>query len=267
VHVDGPGVRPGNAATTSSVLAWRQMPWSVRTVKRAVDVAGALLGLLLTLPLWPVIAAAIYFDSRGPVLFRQRRAGTLLGVHRANGRRELRFDEFWMHKFRTMRVDAERDTGAVLATTDDPRITRVGRVLRKTRLDELPQLWDVLRGTMSLVGPRPERPELIRDLAAAIPLFEERMRGVKPGITGLAQVSLGYQGDIPAGSEIAPLAKTLQNPWDLDEAAGSIADDMRVKLLYDMAYSGALERLSTYLPTELRVLAKTPLVMAFGLGR
>ena len=171
-----------------------------------------------------------------------------------------------MRKFRTMHLDAEARSGPVLATEDDPRVTRVGRVLRKTRLDELPQLWDVVRGAMSLVGPRPERPELFRDLAHAIPLFEERMRGVKPGITGLAQVSLGYQGTIPEGSKIAALSGSLQNPFELDEAAGSIADDMRMKLLYDLAYVAAMESLSTYLAMEAAIIMRTPLVMLRGLS-
>ncbi len=92
---------------------------------------------------------------------------------------------------------------------------------------------------MSLVGPRPERPELLQNLAHAIPLFEERMRDVKPGITGLAQISLGYTGSIPEGSEIGKLASTLQNPWELEEAEGSLADDMRIKLLYDLAYTAS----------------------------
>ena len=105
-----------------------------------------------------------------------------------------------MCKFRTMRADAEKLTGAVLAQRGRSAHHGVGRFLRKTRLDELPQLWNVLRGDMSLVGPRPERPELARNLAMAIPFFEERMRDVKPGITGLAQVSLGYTGRAPDGS-------------------------------------------------------------------
>src|SRR5690606_33230199 len=127
----------------------------------------------------------VYLDSPGPVLFKQKRAGRLLDTKMENGIRTFRFEEFYIHKFRTMRVDAEKGTGAVLAEENDPRITRVGRFLRKTRLDELPQLWDVVRGAMSLVGPRPDRPELISNLAHAIPLFEERMRDVKPGVTGL----------------------------------------------------------------------------------
>jgi lipopolysaccharide/colanic/teichoic acid biosynthesis glycosyltransferase len=234
---------------------------SVRIAKRAIDVAGGLLGLALSAPLMPIIAAAIYIDSPGPVLFRQRRAGSLRAVKNENGKKQFQFDEFEMHKFRTMVPNAEAKTGVVIAGANDSRITRVGKFLRKSRLDELPQFWDVLRGKMSLVGPRPERPELLQDLSYAIPLFEERMRDVKPGITGLAQISLGYTGSIPEGSEIGKLAATLQNPWGLPEAVGSLADDMRIKLLYDLAYTLSLEQFGTFLRTELGIIFKTPLVM------
>lgn len=244
------------------------MRLSVRIAKRAIDIAGSLAGMALAAPVAPVIMGAIYMDSPGPIFYRQRRAGRLRSVRvEDGGRRVFEFETFYMTKFRTMRTDAEKFTGAVLAQKNDPRITRVGRVLRKTRLDELPQLWDCLRGAMSIVGPRPERPELLQDLAAAIPLFEERMRGVKPGITGLAQISLGYTGEIPADSEIGQLAETLQNPFDLEEARGAIADDMRIKMLYDMAYSASLERFSTFLRTELGVIVKTPMVMLRGVGQ
>jgi lipopolysaccharide/colanic/teichoic acid biosynthesis glycosyltransferase len=237
---------------------------SVRVAKRILDVILASLGLVLGAPLFALIALAIYADSRGPVLYRQRRASTLLGTD-ATGRRH--FAEFSMLKFRSMRVDAERGTGATLAGEDDPRTTRVGRWLRKTRLDELPQLWNVLRGDMSMVGPRPERPELLENLALAIPYFEERLRGAKPGITGLAQVSLSYSGRAPAGSPVDALSGSLTNPFRLEAADGALADDMRTKLLYDLAYVAALEHFWTFLWVELWVLVKTPWVMLRGLGR
>jgi len=234
---------------------------SVRIVKRTIDMLGAAIGLAVSAPLMPLIAFAIYLESPGPVLFRQRRAGSLKKISNENGIKQLQFDEFYMHKFRTMIPNAEAKTGVVVAGQDDPRITRVGRFLRKSRLDELPQFWDVLRGKMSLVGPRPERPELLTNLSYAIPLFEERMRDVKPGITGLAQISLGYTGSIPEGSEVGRLASTLQNPWGLEETKGSLADDMRIKLLYDLAYTASLERFATFLRTELGIILKTPIVM------
>lgn len=243
------------------------MRLSVRITKRAIDICSSLVGLMLVAPAAPVIAAAIYLDDRGPIFYRQRRAGTLREVTVENGVRRFHFNEFYMHKFRTMRTDAEKQSGAVLASKEDPRITRVGRFLRKTRLDEIPQLYDVLRGTMSLIGPRPERPELLENLAFAIPFFEERMRDMKPGITGLAQISLGYQGDIPKGSEIESLASTLQNPFELEEAQGALADDMRMKLLYDLAYAASLEKYDSYLAMELTILFKTPWVMIRGAGR
>jgi lipopolysaccharide/colanic/teichoic acid biosynthesis glycosyltransferase len=165
-----------------------------------------------------------------------------------------------------MRQDAERKTGAVLAAKDDPRATRIGRWLRKTRIDELPQLWNVLRGDMSLVGPRPERPELLANLALAIPFFEERMRDVKPGLTGMAQVHLGYTGSFLAGSPLASVSETLQNPFRVEGAEGALADDLRAKLLYDLAYTASLERFSAFWRMELAILLRTPLVMLRASG-
>jgi lipopolysaccharide/colanic/teichoic acid biosynthesis glycosyltransferase len=243
------------------------MNWKVRLAKRALDIVAATIGLTVTAPLFPFIAAAIKLDSRGSVFFRQRRAGSLLGVEHKDGRMHFRFAEFDMPKFRTMRTDAENATGAVLARPGDPRVTRVGRFLRRTRLDELPQLWCVLRGHMSLVGPRPERPELLNNLALAIPLFEERMRGVKPGITGLAQINLGYTGAAPPGSHIEKLRDAIVNPFKLEEADGAEADDMRLKLLYDLAYTATLDDFKTYLLMEMEIILKTPVTMVRGSGR
>ena len=239
----------------------------VRLTKRVIDFAASAVGLAASAPLYPILAAAIYIESPGPVFYRQRRAGTLTGTTVKDGIPKPEFVLFDMVKFRTMRTDAEKLTGAVLAQENDPRVLKVGRFLRKTRLDELPQLLNVLLGEMSLVGPRPERPELLDHLAMAIPYFEERMRDVKPGITGLAQVSLGYEGRAMKESEIAAFEAAIVNPFKLEEAEGAEADGMRMKLLFDLAYAAALESFPAFLRMELGIIVKTPLVMIMGLGR
>jgi lipopolysaccharide/colanic/teichoic acid biosynthesis glycosyltransferase len=234
----------------------------VRLVKRLIDIAGSTAGIALTWPLMVPIAAAIRLDSPGPIFFVQRRSGALID----DNRRAHKWADFDIYKFRTMRVDAEKGTGAVLASKGDPRVTRVGAFLRKTRLDELPQFWNVLRGDMSLVGPRPERPELLETLAQAIPYFEERTRGVKPGLTGLAQISLGYSGDASPDTEAGKVFASLANPFGVDEADGAVADDMRNKLMFDLAYAAALEDFWSYIQMEFTILVKTPLIMVMSRG-
>jgi lipopolysaccharide/colanic/teichoic acid biosynthesis glycosyltransferase len=230
---------------------------SVRIVKRLIDLVGSTVGIVSAGPIMGAIALVIKATSPGPVLYRQRRAGMLKGETVV----DEEMDEFWVLKFRTMVQDAEARTGAVLSQAGDPRITSIGNFLRRTRLDELPQFFNVLLGDMSLVGPRPERPELIRNLALAIPFFEERMRDIKPGITGMAQIYLSYRGRMAEGSDLAQLKETLVNPFDLDGVEDSEADDMRTKMLYDFAYSATLENFWEFLRTDLGIMLKTPLVM------
>ncbi len=149
--------------------------------KRVMDLCLALPLLLLTLPIWLITALAIKLESPGPIFFRQRRTG-------------LFNKEFDILKFRSMRQDAEKD-GARWASRNDSRITRVGQFIRKTRIDELPQLLNVLKGDMSIIGPRPEREVFIQDLEKHIPFYRFRHM-VKPGITGLAQVKYTYGASI-----------------------------------------------------------------------
>jgi sugar transferase (PEP-CTERM system associated) len=161
-----------------------------RLASRLVNFLLALFGVVISLPLLPLVALAIRLDSPGPVLYRQKRVGRA-GVI------------FYCYKFRTMRKDAEADTGATWATDNDPRITRVGKFLRTTRLDELPQLWCVLKGDMNFVGPRPERPEFVEWLSKEIPYYGVR-HVVRPGITGWAQVQYKY------GNTLADAREKLQ---------------------------------------------------------
>ena len=159
---------------------FQRTAWIMFT-KRALDIIVSGLGLALAAPVAAITALAIKLDSPGPVLYCQERVG-------ANE------SPFVLYKFRSMRCDAETTTGPQWATKDDPRVTRVGRIIRKLRIDEVPQLINVLKGEMSLVGPRPERPFFVSQLKEQIPYYELRFT-VKPGITGWAQISYGYGDD------------------------------------------------------------------------
>jgi len=155
--------------------------------KRGLDVLVATLGLLLVSPILGAVALAIKLTSKGPALYHQQRVGQ-------GGR------VFTVHKFRSMRQDAEAGTGAVWAQAKDPRITPIGNFLRRTRLDEIPQLWNVLVGDMSMVGPRPERPEFVCKLTEQIPFYGLR-HSVRPGVTGWAQVRYTYGASIEDAME------------------------------------------------------------------
>ncbi len=172
-------VRDIQRAWFMSVLHLYQRPYS-RVAKRAFDILVGTLGLLISLPLLPILFLVVRLTP-GPVLLRQERMGEF-------GR------PFTMYKFRTMRSDAESGGEAIWAQERDPRVTAAGRVMRRVRLDEIPQLWNVIRGDMSIVGPRPERPEFMHFLEQRVPFWSHRQL-VKPGITGWAQVRRGYTSD------------------------------------------------------------------------
>ena len=166
-----------------NLLEMERMPrgnlpiWYIIT-KRLIDVLGGIIGLIILSPLMLTIAALIKFDSEGPVFYCQKRVGK-------NGK------AFKMFKFRTMVADAEKKTGPVWARENDPRVTAVGRILRNSKLDELPQLFNLINGKMSLVGPRPERPYFVGQFREIVPSYEHRLTMI-PGITGLAQLRNGY---------------------------------------------------------------------------
>lgn len=173
--------------------------------KRSIDIVGAMIGLILTSPLFALLPIIIKLDSPGPIFYRQSRVGhnrrrgerrAVEGSRMGRSSRDRRRSDllgrpFHVIKFRTMVADAERKCGPVWATKNDPRITRLGRFLRKTRMDEIPQFINILLGDMSLVGPRPERPMFVKELCSQVENYDQRLT-VKPGLTGLAQVENGY---------------------------------------------------------------------------
>src|SRR4051794_27144308 len=242
--------RSGSAADTSAEpKPWRSQrpPARVRRAEpppprfarltRAVNFLLALLALVVLSPVLMLIALAIKLTSRGPVLYTQERVGLDRrdagdGGH-PRRRRDLGGQPFTIYKFRTMRVDAERESGAVWAAQNDPRVTPVGRLLRQYRLDEIPQLLNVLRGEMNIVGPRPERPTIFAELREHIAEYPLRQRA-KPGITGLAQINHHYDRSL---------------------------DDVRTKVGFDLEY---IRRQS--LREDLRIMCKTLPVVLFRRG-
>jgi lipopolysaccharide/colanic/teichoic acid biosynthesis glycosyltransferase len=205
---------------------------------QAMNIFIAAIALFVALPLLLLIAIAIKLTSRGPVLYTQERVGLdrrSSGIKPDDARRtrDLGGKPFTIYKFRTMRVDAEAQSGAVWATQNDPRVTPVGRFLRQYRLDEIPQLLNVMRGEMNIVGPRPERPTIFAELREHITEYPLRQRA-KPGITGLAQIYHHYDRSL---------------------------DDVRTKVRFDLEY---IRRQS--LREDLRIMLRTIPVILFRRG-
>jgi len=206
--------------------------------RRILNVCAASALIVVTAPIMLLSAVLVWLSSEGPVIYRQTRVGLDRRGDSPLRRASRRSSDvggmpFTIYKFRTMRTDAESRSGAVWATNGDQRVTSVGRVLRQYRLDELPQLFNVLRGDMNLVGPRPERPTIFADLRKEISNYQQRQL-VRPGITGLAQVSQQYD---------------------------TCLDDVRSKVRYDLTY---IERQS--LAEDLRIMLKTAPVVLFRRG-
>ena len=193
---------------------------SLLAAKRAIDLVMSLVLGLLSLPVALITALAVKLESPGPVLYTQTRVGE-------------REKKFTIYKFRSMRHDAEKECGATWASKKDPRVTRVGAIIRKLRIDELPQLFNILKGDMSFVGPRPERPEFVEKLKSQIPYYAERC-AVKPGLTGWAQINYPY---------------------------GDCLEDAVEKLQYDIYY---IKHLSVFL--DFTIILQTAKVVLLGRG-
>jgi len=210
---------------------------SSETVRRIINLLLALLAIIATLPVMALVAVLVWFTSRGPVFYTQVRVGLdrrqQTGGPNHRRQQDLGGRPFTIYKFRTMRVDAEQASGAVWAQQRDPRVTAVGGLLRQYRFDELPQLFNVLRGEMNIVGPRPERPTIFAELREHIAEYPLRQRA-KPGITGLAQINHHYDRSL---------------------------EDVRTKVHYDLEY---IRRQSV--AEDLRIMLKTVPVILLRRG-
>jgi len=212
-------------------------PHKREKARRLLNIVAASAGLVVAAPVMLTIAVAIRLtDSSGPIFYRQTRVGLCTRRERGgNFRRKLDIGgkPFTIYKFRTMKVAKPGEEKQVWASENDPRITRLGRFLRKTRLDELPQLWNVLKGDMNVVGPRPEQPEIFQNLRETVPTYAVRQR-VRPGITGQAQITLHYD---------------------------TCVEDVKKKVEADLQY---IERQSVL--TDLRIMLMTVPVVVFRKG-
>ena len=217
---------------------WNGSSRSSEWARRGINLLLALIALIVTMPVMMFVAVLVWLSSRGPVLYTQIRVGLdrrapASGVQNHRRKQDLGGQPFTIYKFRTMRVDAEQSSGAVWAQQRDPRVTAVGGVLRQYRLDELPQLLNVLQGEMNIVGPRPERPTIFAELREHIAEYPLRQRA-KPGITGLAQINHHYDRSV---------------------------DDVRTKVQYDLEY---IRRQSV--AEDLRIMLKTVPVILWRRG-
>lgn len=196
------------------------MPEWEKKIKRIMDIVISIIILIITLPIILITSIAIKFESKGPIFYKQDRSGL-------NGK------VFKIIKFRSMKSNAEKLSGPVWSTKDDPRITKVGKFIRKVRIDEIPQMVNILKGEMSLVGPRPERPFFVEKLSEEIPFYKRRLK-VRPGVTGWAQVKHKYDENV---------------------------EDVKEKLRYDLFY---IENMS--LSNDFKILFRTVFVVLFGQG-
>jgi exopolysaccharide biosynthesis polyprenyl glycosylphosphotransferase len=196
------------------------MPEWEKKVKRIMDLLFSFIIIVLTLPATLATAIAIKLNSKGPIFYKQERSG-------------LKGKVFNIYKFRSMYQDAESRTGPIWSTKNDPRITSVGRFIRKVRIDEIPQMINIFKGEMSLVGPRPERPFFVEQLSKDIPLYKRRLT-LRPGLTGWAQVKHKYDENV---------------------------EDVKIKLRYDLFY---IENISIRL--DLKIIFRTVFVVLFGKG-